>query len=100
MTNTYNPIKAGQINVVVVSDGCEVSIRRPNGEIEVVSNPAGIREMNKILFAKIVAANKAAGKGSVLSYINKTKKVEYVVSAADAATDSTAKIERLMRAGE
>lgn len=100
MANTYNPIKAGQVTKLMINDGCEIQVRRPNGQIEVVANPAGIREMNNILFAKIVAATKAAGKGEVLSYVNKTKPAEYVVTAADAATDSTAQIERIMRAGE
>ncbi len=97
---TYNPIKAGQIKTVTVNDGCEISIRRPNGEIEVISNPAGIREMNKIFFAKIVSATKSAGKGDVLTYTNKTKVVEYTVTEADAATDSSAQIERIMQAGD
>lgn len=97
---TYNPIKAGQQIKVLVSDGCEISITRPDGTVDVVSNPAGIREMNKILFAKIKAATKAAGRGDVTSFVNKTKPATYTVSASDAAVDSTAQVERIMQAGE
>lgn len=93
----YNPVKAGQKITVKVSDGCEVVIRRPNGELETVQNPAGCREMNPALFARMKAATKAAGRGELVSYKNKQKDAEYTVTAADAAVDSTAQIERLMK---
>ena len=96
----YNPIKAGQQIKVMVSDGCEISITRPDGTVDVVVNPAGIREMNKILFAKIKAATKAAGRGDVTSFINKKKPAVYTVTAEDAAVDSSAQIEKIMKAGE
>lgn len=96
----YNPIQAGQQIKVMVADGCEIRITRPDGTVDVVSNPAGIRKMNEILFAKIKSATKAAGRGDVTSFVNKTKPAVYTVTAGDAATDSSAKIEKIMKAGE
>ena len=96
----YNPIQAGQQIKVMTSDGCEISVTRPDGTVEVVCNPAGIREMNKILFAKIKAATKAAGRGDVTSFVNKTKPAIYTYTAADAAEDSSEQIEKIMKAGE
>jgi hypothetical protein len=96
----YNPIKAGQKINVTIPDGCEISITRPNGDVEIVSNPCGYHELNKVLFAKIKAATKAAGRGDVTSFVNKTKTAVYEVTAADAAEDSSAQIEKIMKAGE
>lgn len=96
----YNPIKAGQQIKGMVSDGCEISITRPDGTVDVVSNPGGTREMNEILFARIQKATKAAGRGDVTHFVNKTKAAVYTVTAEDAAIDSSAQIERIMKAGE
>lgn len=92
----YNPVKAGQQIAIKLPDGCEVSIRRPNGEIEKVQNPAGIREMNPALFKRIKDATKAAGRGDVLSFVNKTKPGVYTVTAADAADASSEQIAKIM----
>ncbi len=97
---TYNPIKAGQAINVMVPDGCAITINRPDGTVDVVKNPCGVREMNAALFAKIKAATKAAGKGDAVKFENLKKPAVYTVSEADAATDHTAHINRVMRAGE
>lgn len=96
----YNPIKSGQAIDVMVSDGCEVTINRPDGTVEVLKNPGGYREMNSIIFAKIQKATKAAGRGNVVSFKNLKKPAVYKVTDADAATDSSAQISRIMKAGE
>ena len=92
----YNPIKVGQEIKVQVQNGCEIVIHRPDGSVDVVANPAGTNELNPALFARIKAATKAAGRGDVVSYKNHKKDAVYVVTAADAATDSTSKIIKLM----
>ena len=97
---TYNPIKAGQVKNIMVPDGCTITINRPDGTVDVVKNPGGYREMNAALFAKIKAATKAAGRGDVVKFENLKKPSTYVVTEADAATDHTAHINRVMRAGE
>lgn len=92
-------ITEGQIKNVMVADFAEVTINRPNGSIEIVKLPT-IRELNSALFARIVKETKAAGRGAVVSYRNVKKAATYTVTGADAATDSTARIERMMKAGE
>lgn len=47
----------------------ELTIRRPNGEIETVVWPSDA-SLCQIKFEKIRAATKAAGRGEVLSYTN------------------------------
>ena len=96
----YNPIKAGSQIKVMVSDGCEITINRPNGTVETMANPGGVREMNQIIFAKMAKATKAAGRGDVVSYRNLQKEAFYKVTSADAATDSSAQIDRILKAGE
>lgn len=50
---------------------CEVTIRRPNGDIEtVVLPPEKFPALNEVLFEKMRKANRAAGRGEVLSYLN------------------------------
>ena len=93
---TYNPIKAGQKIKVQVQNGCEIVINRPDGTVDVVANPGGFRELNPVIFARIKAAAKTVGRGDVVSYKNHKKDAVYVVTAADAATDSTAQINKLM----
>ena len=95
-----NPIKTGQEIAVMIADYCELDVARPNGTVDTIRNPNGIRELNDVLFARFVRATAAAGKGKVLAYRNIKKAATYTVSAADAATDSSARIERAMRAGE
>jgi hypothetical protein len=97
---TYNPIKAGQQIHVMVQDGCAITINRPDGAVDVVKNPAGIHEMNPVLFARIRKATKAAGRGDVVKFENFKKPATYTVTDADAATDSSAQIERILKAGE
>lgn len=48
---------------------CEITIRRPNGKVEVVVHPT-IPRLNDVLFAKIKQANRSAGKGECISYRN------------------------------
>ena len=95
-----NAIKAGQQIEVMIPDYCELDVARPNGTVETIRNPNSIRELNDVLFARFVQATAAAGKGKVLAYRNTKKATTYTVTAADAATDSSARIERAMRAGE
>ena len=95
-----NAIKAGQKINLMVADGCTITINRPDGTVDVLKNPGGFREMNAIIFKKIVAATKAAGRGDVVAWENLKKPATYTVSEADAATDSTEKIERTMAYGE
>lgn len=53
----------------------ELTIRRPDGSIEVVRHPK-LAAINDRIFALLVSATKAAGRGDVLSYANITKDVE------------------------
>lgn len=96
----YNPIKAGSQIKVMVSDSCEITINRPNGTVETMVNPGGVREMNQILFARMAKATKSAGRGEVVSFRNLKKEAFYTVTAANAATDSSAQIDRILNAGE
>lgn len=50
----------------------DITIRRPNGNIEVVAAP-GTKELNDKLFSRINAATKEAGRGECLSYENITE---------------------------
>jgi hypothetical protein len=92
-------IKEGQIKTVMVADYCEVTINRPSGIVEVVKLTS-IKELNDALFARIVKDTKKAGRGDAVSFRNVKKSTTYKVSEADAATDSSARIERMMSAGE
>lgn len=95
-----NAIKAGQKITTMIADFCEIDIARPNGVVETIRNPNTYRELNEAIFARFVNATAAAGKGKVIAYRNVRKEYTYTVSAADEATDSSARIERAMRAGE
>lgn len=92
-------IKAGQKIEVQVPDYCELTVRRPNGEIEVVRGN-GFTALNDKLFARVKTESAKAGRGELLSYRNVTKAASYTTTEADAATDSTARIEKTMRYGE
>ncbi len=96
----YTPVKAGQEIEMMINDGCEITVTRPDGTVEVIQNPCGIRQMNEVLFARLKADTKAAGRGDVTSYINKKKAAVYTVTAADAAVDSSAHIKKIMKAGD
>lgn len=84
---------------VQVWAGTELTIRRPDGSVEVVRNDK-LGKINDVVFAKVRAATKAAGRGDVLSYRNLTKDAAYTVTQADVDTDTAARIERTMAAGE
>lgn len=86
-------------NTVQVADYCEVTVRRPNGLVETVRMDK-FRGLNEKQFALVKEANRKAGRGEVLSYKNYIKPASYTMTAADHATDSTARIERAMRCGE
>lgn len=86
----------------------ELTVRRPNGDTEVIRHPS-LTSINDKVFAQIAASTKAAGRGEVLSYSNVTKQVEesdemyaqrLAGEAADRATASTRNIERMMARGE
>lgn len=71
--------------MLTVHSHSELTIRRPNGAIEVARHPA---ELNNALFARIQSATKAAGCGDVLSYTLKTQPVpEPAGYAAGVAAD-------------
>ncbi len=91
---------AGDTINTMIADYCELDIQRAGGMVETIRNPNSYRELNDALFARFAKATAAAGKGKVLAYRNIKKVASYVFTAADAATDSTARIERAMRAGE
>jgi hypothetical protein len=95
----FEMIKAGQKIEVQVPDYCELTVLRPNGEIEVV-RANGFTALNDQRFARIKLETAKAGRGEVLSYRNVTKTAAYTTTEADAATDSTARIEKTMRYGE
>ena len=95
-----NVIKAGQKITVMIADYCEIDVARPGGAVETIRNPNAIRELNDALLARFAKATAASGKGKVLAYRNFKKASTYTVTAADEATDSSARIERAMRAGE
>lgn len=63
------------MSAVQVPSHAELTICRPNGDIETVRFTGG-PELNPALFARIQTATKAAGRGDVLSYTNVKKIVE------------------------
>lgn len=50
--------------IQVAKHHVEISIRRPNGQVEIVSKP----DMTQPLFARMAKATKEAGKGDFLSW--------------------------------
>jgi len=48
---------------------CEVTVRRPSGQVETIRHPQ-ITNMTETLLAQMRQAMAAAGKGEVLSYVN------------------------------
>jgi hypothetical protein len=88
----------------------ELTIRRPSGEVETVVIPTDrARELSDGLFAQIVAATKAAGRGDVLAYKNCTKDViesdqmyaeRLAGEAADREYYASKRLERMMAYGE
>jgi|LakMenEpi03Aug12_release.lakeMendotaPanAssembly.Ray.scaffolds.fasta_scaffold1694256_1 hypothetical protein len=74
-----------------------ITIKRPNGETEVVDTSVKFGWISEELFAAAKKATKAAGKGDMLSYKNERIGFD-VLSAADAELkayyDSCTKIER------
>lgn len=77
----------------------EITIRRPDGTVETV-RPAGMTQLNDKLFARVKAATAAAGKGQCLSYRNITKATTWEMSAADKVTESSDRMEKMMKYGE
>jgi len=69
----------------------ELTIKRPNGEIEKVQTSKFGYSLSKVLFGKIQDATKAAGKGEVLSW----GKVDDRTAEEKAAHDLADKIEGL-----
>ena len=92
-------IKPGQEIKVMVANYAEITVRRPNGVVETIKHPTA-REINEAMFSAAKKATKAAGRGDLISYRNIKKATTYTVTAADAATDNSARIERAMNAGE
>ncbi len=74
-----------------------ITIKRPNGETEIVDTTAKFGWISDELFAAAKKATKAAGKGDMVSYKNE-RIGEPVLSAADAEHkaywDGRTKIER------
>lgn len=94
---------------VSVPSHVELTIRRPNGGIEIVNGPAHIRSITTRQFADIQAAYSRSGKGEALSYANITKEVtesdeDYASrihgQAMDALSESSRKIAEGMAYGE
>lgn len=80
-----------------------LTIRRPNGEIEKVeATPGGMKAINDKIFAQLVKANKAAGRGDVLSYQNvkKTKNATVKLTSADVVGMESDRLEKMMAYGE
>lgn len=92
-------IEAGHIFRIDVADHCLVTIRRPSGAVKTLRHPK-IREMSAGLLQQVNTAMAQANRGEVIRYENVRRAATYTVTAADAATDSTERIERLMRAGD
>lgn len=86
--------------IQVAKHHVEISIRRPNGAIEVVTKPS----MNDALFARAAQANKDAGKGELLGWqwVAGTETLSDEDDAADRAESaynaSTAAVYRAMDA--
>jgi hypothetical protein len=53
-----------------MNNAASITVRRPNGKIETIPAPAGIRTISPELFRSIRDATAAAGRGTVLSYEN------------------------------
>lgn len=92
----YNPIKAGETINMLISDYAEITVRRPNGSVETIKHP-NAREINEKMFAQMKAATKAAGRGDLISFRNVQKSATYTVTPADAATDSSEQISKIMK---
>jgi hypothetical protein len=58
---------------------CEVTVKRPNGQIETIVHPK-IDRMNDALYGQMKAAMKTANKGECVSY----KNIDAVVEMEDA----------------
>lgn len=89
-------IKAGQEISVQVADHCMVTIQRPDGSTETLRHPK-IAKMTDALLRQVNAAMAAAGKGKITVYRNVTRAATYTATAADEATDTSARIERAMQ---
>ena len=64
-------------------DYCEVTVKRPNGTLEIIKVP-GRAELCDAAFAIMKKATKAAGRGDLVSYKNVTRQIaDYVMTAAD-----------------
>ena len=86
--------------MITVPSHVELTVVRPNGSTEVVKHPS-FTEISESTFKKMQEATKKAGKGNLVAYKNCKKEVaDYVMSAADKATDSTSRIEKMMAYGE
>lgn len=76
-----------------------LTVKRPNGVIEVIKYAAD-DQISPVRFGMIQEATRKAGRGEVLSYENVKKDSTLILTDADEATESTAKIEKMMAFGE
>lgn len=76
-----------------------LTVVRPNGITEVVRHPK-FTQISVGEFKAMQDATRKAGKGELVNYENVTKEAVYTMTAADLATESTTKIEKMMAYGE
>ena len=76
-----------------------LTVIRPNGVTETVRHPT-FTEISEKTFKAAQAATAKAGRGQLISYENVKKEAKYTMTAADLATQSTEKIEKMMAFGE
>ena len=76
-----------------------LTVIRPNGVTEIVRHPS-FTEITEATFKAAQVATAKAGRGQLVSYENVKKEATCTMTVADLATDSTARIEKMMAFGE
>lgn len=80
---------------VQVADYCELTIRRPGGDVEIVKS-SQVKSMSPALLARMNRDMAKAGRGQVLSYKNITKTAYVTMTDADLADAASEKVQRYL----
>ena len=80
---------------VQVADYCELTIRRPGGDVEIVKS-SQVKSMSPALLARMNRDMAKAGRGQVLSYKNITKTAYVTMTDADLADEASEKVQRYL----
>lgn len=89
------------MSIITVTSHVELTVQRPNGDIDVVNHPK-FKQINDNIFSQIVKGTKNAGKGDVLSYKNCTKTEEIIdeLDGYSQALMDSLKVDKMSRMGE